>query len=381
MSSSQNGAQPARLVKSEDREYNPSQKPELTQKGRRKMKKTLLASAIAAATFSGSVMAQTTATAAELAARMDSMPTVYGNIQYAIAHDNVDGGGSELSHFDNGSTLGIKHDHEIAGGITGFFKLELEGLAADDKDRESGLEDLDEAYIGIKGDSFGQIWVGSDDSTYERAVTEISEYYEVATLSQGVDYTTGEGDLIQYSSPSFGGLTLMAALQINGQGDDASLPDKGKKSYPYQLAAVYAMDALEFAVAMDSNENASSASNENTYGLRASYDMGDLRVTGEYHTRKDFSDTFGVIGYYALGANQFALSYEVTQYDDQYAGDRAGVLAGNDVDTITLQAVHNLSDHMYVYFEGYLGGGDDGVYDVAGESERSIASVGGVYYF
>jgi predicted porin len=345
------------------------------------MKKTLLASAIAAVSFSGAALAQEDTSASQLAAKMDSMPTVYGNIQYAIAHDNVDGGDSELSHFDNGSTLGIKHDHEVAQGITGFFKLELEGLAADDKDRESGLEDLDEAYIGIKGDSFGQIWVGSDDSAYERAVDEIANYYEVATLNIGADYTTGEGDLIQYSSPSFGGLTLMAAVQINGEGDflDADddgvndLGDKGnKKSYPYQLAAVYEMDALEFAVAMDSNENADSASNENTYGLRASYDMGALRVTGEYHTTKDASDTFGVIGYYSMGANQFALSYEMNVADDA---------ADTETTTVTLQALHNLSDHMYVYFEGYLGGGDDGVYDVPGESERSIASIGAVYAF
>lgn len=327
------------------------------------MKKTLLASAIVAATFSGAIVAK----------EHKNMPTVYGNIQYAIAHDNVDGGVSELSHFDNGSTLGIKHDHEVAQGITGFFKLELEGLAADDKDRESGLEDLDEAYIGIKGDSFGQIWVGSDDSAYERAIDEIANYYEVATLNIGADYTTGEGDLVQYSSPSFGGLTLMAAVQINGDGDDQTLGDKnGKKSYPYQLAAVYAMDALELAIAMDSNENASSASNENTYGLRASYDMGDLRVTGEYHSTKDASDTFGVIGYYSMGANQFALSYEMNVADDA---------ADTETTTLTLQALHNLSDHMYVYFEGYVGGGDDGVYGVAGESERSIASIGAVYAF
>ncbi|MEP1216514.1 MAG: hypothetical protein ABJM11_20005 [Marinobacter sp.] len=42
---------------------------------------------------------------------------------------------------------------------------------------------------------------------------------------------------------------------------------------------------------------------------------------------------------------------------------------------------------MYVYFEGYLGGGDD-VYEYEDElgntaftDERSIASVGAVYYF
>lgn len=334
------------------------------------MKKTLLASAIAVATFSGTAAAQTTLSASELAARMDSMPTVYGNIQYAIAHDNFDGGPSTVEHFDNGTTLGVTHDHEIAPGITGFFKLELEGINADDKSESNGIDALDEAYIGVKGDSFGQIWVGSDDSTYERAVDEISQYYEVATLNIGADYTTGEGDLIQYMSPSFGGLSLWGAVQFNGDGE-------GDKSYPYQLAAVYEMDALELAVAMDSNDGAG-ASNENTYGLRASYNAGDLRVTGEYHTTKDASDTIGVIGYYTLGANQFALSYELNTADD--AND-------TETSTITLQALHNLSDHMYVYFEGYLGGGDE-VYEftdsqgnTAVTDERSIASVGAVYYF
>lgn len=335
------------------------------------MKKTLIASAIAAATFSGAAAAQTTMSASELAAKMDSMPTVYGNIQYAIAHDNFDGGPSTVEHFDNGTTLGVSHDHEVAPGITGFFKLELEGINADDKSESNGIDGLDEAYIGVKGDSFGQIWVGSDDSTYERAVDEISQYYEVASLNIGADYTTGEGDLIQYMSPSFGGLTLMGAVQFNGDGE-------GEKSYPYQLAAVYEMDALELAVAMDSNDGAD-GSNENTYGVRASYSAGDLRLTGEYHTTKDSSDTFGVIGYYTMGANQFALSYELNTADD--ADD-------TKKDTITLQALHNLSDHMYVYFEGYLRGGDEIGYDLDGDDvadvftdERSIASVGAVYYF
>ncbi|MCR9190339.1 MAG: porin [Alteromonadaceae bacterium] len=335
------------------------------------MKKTLLASAIAVATFSGAAAAQTTMSASELAAKMDSMPTVYGNIQYALAHDNFDGGPSTVEHFDNGSTLGVTHDHEIAPGVTGFFKLELDGFGADEKDSTGA--NIDEAYIGVKGDSFGQVWIGSDDSTYERAVDEISQYYEVATLNIGADYTTGEGDLIQYMSPSFGGLSVWAAVQVNGDGEAPG----ADKSYPYQLAAVYEMDALELAAAMDSNDGAA-GSNENTYGVRASYTAGDLRLTGEYHTTKDASDTFGVIGYYTLGANQFALSYELNTADDA---------ADTKTDTITLQALHNVSDHMYVYFEGYLGGGDE-VYEytdslggTATTDERSIAALGAVYYF
>ncbi|WP_166266225.1 porin [Marinobacter caseinilyticus] len=338
------------------------------------MKKTLIASAIAAATFSGSVLAMESA--AELAARMDSMPSVYGNIQYAIAHDAVDGGSSELSHFDNGSTIGFKHDHEIVPGLTGFLKIEFDGINADDKSYGRGQIRLDEAYIGVKGDSFGQLWVGSDDSMYESTIDQIVNFYEVAALNIGGSYSTGEGDLIQYKTPSFGGLTLGASLQINGDGDDQQPDDK---SYPYQLAAMYSLGDLDLAVAMDSNDGNTGYSstgldinNENTYGVRAAYSLDNLTFSGEYQTRKDVGDLIGVQGVIALGANQFALSYEMATADD--ASD-------TEVTTITAQALHNLSDNMYVYFEGYLGGGDDGVYGVAGKSERSVASVGGVYYF
>ncbi|WP_148861658.1 porin [Marinobacter fonticola] len=337
------------------------------------MKKTLIASAVAAATFSGAALAQES-----------NLPTVYGNIQYALAYDAIDNGPNSLEHFDNGTTLGVKHEHVIAPGFTGFFKLELEGINADDKSYEDGIDDLDEAYIGVKGDSFGQLWVGSDDSTYETAVDYIVNFYEVASLNIGGSYTTGEGDLIQYKTPSFGGLTFGGAVQINGDGDDQA---GGDKSYPYQLSAMYEMNGLTLAVAMDSNDgntgySSGSAddfdSNENTYGVRAAYALDNLLVSAEYQTRKDAYDKAGVIGVYTLGANQVSLAYELRTND--YGDD-------DKTDTITLQALHNLSDHMYVYFEGYLGGGDD-VYEYeddqgneAFSDERSVASVGAVYYF
>ncbi|MBD3640076.1 MAG: porin [Marinobacter sp.] len=333
------------------------------------MKKTLIASAIAAATFSGAVAAQES-----------NLPTVYGNIQYAITHTNVDGGGSAVDHFDNGTTLGVKHDHEIAPGITGFLKMELEGINADDKAASSGIDKLDEAYIGVKGDSFGQVWVGSDDSTYESAIDKIVNFHEVGT-GIGGNYDTGEGDLVQYMSPSFGGLKLGAAVQVNGDSKE------GGKSYPYQLAAIYSIDALELAVAMDSNDGSLkyskdgdvpaelSPNNENTYGVRATYAMGDFSLTGEFQTRKDVGDEYGVIGVYTMGANQFSLAYQLTEADNADSTQE---------DVVALQALHNVSDNMYVYFEGYLYGNDAAdayTLESGAGDEQSIAAIGGVYYF
>jgi len=336
------------------------------------MKKTILASAIAAATFSGAALAEPTLSASELAAKMDSMPSVYGNIQYVVTHANVDGGGSALEHADNGSTLGVKHDHEIAPGVTGFFKLELEGINADDKGSSSGIDKLDEAYVGIKGDSFGQVWVGSDDSVYESAIVKIGNFHEVGSDIFG-NYSTGEGDLVQYMSPSFGGLTLAAAVQVNGDNDTKGGNDK---SYPYQLVATYSVDALEISAGVDSNDGGSASdNNENSYGLNVTYNAGDFSLIGEYQTRKDVNDIIGVMGVYTMGKNQFALSYQML--DDDASGDKN--------DTIILQALHNLSHHMYVYFEGYLSNADEEIYSVENEpgtgDEQSIAAIGAVYYF
>ncbi len=323
------------------------------------------------------------------------MPEVYGNIQLVVVHQNVEDGDSSLGHYDNGSTIGVKHSHQITSGLEGFFVAELE-FDADDKADNGGLNAFDEAYIGVRGDNFGQLWVGSDDSTYERAIDEIANYYEVASQSISGSYTTGEGDLIQYMTPSFSGLKLHAALQVNGDGDTAN----GEKTYPYQLAVTYNLDGLELAVAMDSNDGdtgysnsgiigqtaqidpltgeitvddivGGEASNENTYGLRASYELDDLRITGQYQTRSDFYDTYGILAAYSMGPNVFAASVEQISYDE-----------ADEVDgtVLTVQALHNLSSNMYLYVEGYYGTGDDDFAGTGSDGAQDVA-VGGVYYF
>ncbi len=331
------------------------------------MKKTILATAIAAATFSGAAMA---------AEHESNMPTVYGNIQYVVIHENVDDGSSSIEHADNGSTIGIKHDHEIAPGLSGFFKAELE-FTADEKSDSTGLDDFDEAYIGVNSDSFGKVWLGSDDSTYERAIAKIVNFHEVGTSIDG-SYSTGEGDLLQYETPSFAGLKLGAAVQVNGDGET------GGKSYPYQVAAIYSVDALELAVAMDSNDggtqyssNDADINNENTYGVRGTYTIGDLSLTGEYQTRKDVKDEYGVIGAYTLGANQFSLAYQMTEDDTD------GATNGDKESVVALQALHNLSDNMYVYAEGffYNTDGDYAATVANDQDEKQVAAVGAVYYF
>jgi predicted porin len=113
--------------------------------------------------------------------------------------------------------------------------------------------------------------------------------------------------------------------------------------------------------------------------------MDSLRVTGQFQTRKDYADTYGLMGVYTLGQNQFALSYEVRELD----GTNKSTTGDDTTDTISIQALRNLSDNLYVYVEGYIGGGDDVYgYDSNGDGdadarsdERTVAAIGATYYF
>ncbi len=320
------------------------------------MKKTLIASAIAAAS-----VVSANAAAAEA--------TVYGNVQLVAAYNDVevteDGAKFKAhgyEHADNGSTIGLKGSHEIAPGLEGFFKAELE-FDADDKSSSDGLGALDEAYVGLKGD-FGKVWVGSDDTVYEDAINinDYFEFYGVSDLGK-----TGEGDMIQYASPSFGGLVLSAGVQVNGEGfvniDDEEISDdskgKGDSNLPYVLAATYSLsDATSISLAVDSNDGGSSADNENTYGIAVTQSLNELTVSAAFETRKDDRDVASLLGVYSMGANNFALAYEFADYDDDREANR--VLA---------QALHNLSDNMYVYIEGEWS-------DLEEDSDNSIEATG-----
>ncbi|MDX5300129.1 MAG: porin, partial [Gammaproteobacteria bacterium] len=95
------------------------------------MKKTLIATAIAASMASFAVSA--------------ADAKIYGNIQLALPYADTETGTETESSYglkDNGSTIGIKGSHEIAPGLKGFFKAELE-FAADDKAASKGLNKLE----------------------------------------------------------------------------------------------------------------------------------------------------------------------------------------------------------------------------------------------
>ena len=372
------------------------------------MKKTLIASAVAAATLSSTAFAMDPAS--DLAARLDSMPTVYGNIQLAwtntVTDTNetiiVDGdevakpedSSNELG--DNGSTIGFKHSHQISDGLEGFFKAEFHFDADeggyDEDDGYGGLgEKLDEAYIGVKGD-FGSVQAGTDDTVYEWV--DVMDMYE-ATGLEGELAADKEGDNIQYVSPSFSGLTVGATIPVDSD-----------STFGGQIAAKYAMDNIEavlgYSIGRDEGTCISDtddadfpgcSSAGDAIGLAVTAGIEDLTLSFQYETLDDSgiagdksgSDYYGLLAQYAMGANNFALGYSMQEWN----GDDNGIAAASPEQSgLYFQALHNLSDNMYVYLEYTAFSYETTAYETdelgevgADEEDKDTLAIGATYYF
>jgi len=340
------------------------------------MKKTLIASAVAAATLSSTAFAMDPAS--DLAARLDSMPTIYGNIQLAWANETVDVGGANgetsTNEFgDNGSTIGFKHTHAISDGLEGFFKAEFH-FDADETGNGAnpGLgEKLDEAYIGVKGD-FGSVQAGTDDTVYEWV--DVLDMYEYAGL-EGELASDKEGDNIQYVSPSFSGLTVGATIPVDSD-----------SNFGGQIAAKYGMDNIEAVLAYSIGRDEgtcpdSCTSAGDAIGLAVSVGIDDLTLSAQYETKdesvsnaKDSEDMWGLLANYGMGANNFALGYAIVTEEN------GGGNAETDTSGIYFQALHNLSDHMYVYLE-YLTTTEEDDDAATEDVDTDTLAIGATYAF
>jgi predicted porin len=290
------------------------------------MKKTLIASAIAAATLTSNAFAMDPAT--DLAKMLDSMPTIYGNVQLVnVTTDTTMTGAADESDsefVDNGSTIGFKHSHQISEGLTGYVLAEFE-FAADEKG-DGGINWLDEAYIGLKGD-FGDVRIGSDESVYQWI--DIVDTFEAVGIAGGKGGNDNDqGDIVSYVSPE-----LADGLKI---GITAPLDTKGTDAYSGTLAGMFEMDNMAFGLAYSLGRD----SVDDAIGLSGSIGLDDLTLKAQYETATD--DYMALMASYAMGANGFTLGYAMTSYD---------LSTKEDQSQLYLQAMHSLSDQMYVYVE------------------------------
>jgi len=360
------------------------------------MKKTLLATAIATA------MAASGAQAATVYNQDGTKLDIYGNLQIAYKTiETVQDDGSVDSEdelFDNGSTIGIKGEHVISEGLTGYFKAEWE-FDADESKGPGGIDTGDQAYMGLKGD-FGDARVGSWDPLIDDWIQDPitnNEYFDASDSSgRIVGIESREGNKLQYASPSFNGLQFALGTQFEGDAEDENYSDSSNASAfggvkytagAFSVAAVY--DNL------DNNDGDYAGTGEvggidnfdagDQYGITAQYTVNTLRVAVKYERFEADSDETENVDYYALGARygygmgDLYGAYQYVEVDDEhgYSSTSPSAVGVDDsdesYDEVVIGATYNISDAMYTFVEAAWYDRED--------DEGDGVSVGAVYLF
>ena len=363
------------------------------------MKKTLLATAIAGA------MAASGAQAATVYNQDGTKLDVYGNIQ--IAGYSVKGGNGEYDTqlTDNGTTFGFAAEHVIYDGLTGYMKLEIDDINADEMATGPRQPGGDTAYVGMKG-NFGDVKLGSYDDLFDDWIQDPVTNNEGFDVSDSTSYA-GLGGAIQtdqltYVSPSFSGLEMAIGTQFKGDAEAENLSGDNNASIfggakytagNFSIAAMYDnLDNYEVRPAgVDGDGNPVMPAGQDfgeRYGITGQYTMDSLRVALKLERFEsdlgdvDSTNFYGLGARYGYGQGDI---YGAYQYVDVGAEDFSDTLAdsadgdfpneNNDetYNQIIVGATYNISDAMYTWAEAAF-------YDKENDEDDGVG-VGVTYMF
>jgi predicted porin len=256
------------------------------------MKKTLIALAVAG-TF-----------AAPAAFAASANVDFYGKFRVSVDHmDNNLG----WRMADETSRVGFKGAEDLGGGLKAIYQYETGfnvGANAGNTSTNSagGLGTQRDTFVGLAGD-FGTVLAGRHDTPF-KMVGSADLFADTAADAQGdTDLSIIRQDLrvnnaIAYVSPSFSGLTFMAATVVGNNQVASSTTTIGAGSYSCASGDIVGADGVDcFNVAAG------------TYVGPAIYTPGASSTTGT-KTLKSLSDAYSLGAVYANGPLSLGLGYE-----------------------------------------------------------------------
>ncbi|MCW4149493.1 porin [Halomonas sp. 18H] len=333
------------------------------------MKKTLLATAIAGA------MVASGAQAATVYNQDGTKLDIYGNIQIAVYSIKGGNGEYDTQLTDNGTTFGFAAEHVIYDGLTGYMKLELDDIKADEMKTDIDNDDSgDQAYVGLKG-NFGDVKLGSYDTLMDDWIQDPVTNNEGFDVSDSNQYTDSaqETDQLTYVSPSFNGLEMAIGTQFKGDAEAENVANENNASI--FGGAKYTAGNFSVAAVYDNLDNyevkgAGFAADQewgDRYGITGQYTMDSLRVALKLERFDSAIDDVDSTNYYGLGARygygqgdvyaayQYidvgGLDFTDTADNALTSGDFPNEDDNESYNEIIVGANYSISDSMYTWAE------------------------------
>jgi predicted porin len=267
------------------------------------------------------------------AAFAQSSVTLYGRVNTTVERQEV-GDVKTTGLFNNSSRFGFKGTEDLGGGLKAGFQLES-GFNSDTGASASTFFGR-QSEVNLSG-GFGAVRLGrfTAESYYATADYVSMHNHDTGSSSDAFyAYVMPDANKIAYRTPTFGGLTVDAAVALHEQAVG------GKNAY--DLAANYNLGALALGAGY------SKQGDVNQFAVRALYTFGAFTVGGYVQRDEDAyvlnggkRNTFRLAGAYNMGASEFHVNVG-------RAGEYKNV-NDSDATQYTLGYNYNLSKRTKVY--------------------------------
>jgi hypothetical protein len=271
------------------------------------MKKTIIASAIAAVVAAPAAFAEV---------------SISGNVGYEM-YDNDAATGTNGAMFND---IIFKASEDLGNGMKASVQYHMfQDHEATDSAAADKLAAEGNTFVALSGD-FGTIKGGSFETMNNAyfhgfADMDAAHYVNTEDTEGQIGRDTGAG--FEYTSPSFNGLTVVVAMQqsdVQADGTTASTDDNDITDYTVK----YSNGPLTVAIGQATYKDATA--DQKTTNIAASYTMGDLTAK---IVNRDVENDDGVAAddnelttlglSYNMGANTFGVS--MVDSDDAQDGD------------------------------------------------------------
>ena len=235
---------------------------------------------------------------------------VYGSLNYMLSNNEDANGTSTAKAENNGSSIGVDLTSNIAEGIDGFAKLEVD-IDADD----SGSSPFDSklAYAGIDLGDAGVLSAGRQNSVFKGAVTSKTDVFPEFGGSAAQKLFSRDSHTVVYSN-SLGAIQFDNLVKVDGT--------TGKSGVDvYETAASMDIsDSLNIGVAYTDDK----VNSVEYMGAGITFDLSDATTIGYNHTIKEVESTAvettanEVVASHLIGATTFSVGYGEIEDGNKY---------------------------------------------------------------
>ncbi len=334
------------------------------------MNKNILAIAIAAAVAAPSAFAAA---------------TVYG-----LAHMSVnkadDGAADYTSIASNSSRVGIKGDEDLGAGLKAIYQFET-AVGFDGESTTGGFMGQRNTFAGIGG-GFGTVLMGMHDTPY-KLVGRKFDYFgdqigDTRTFTNASKlWDLRPANVLAYASPSFGGVSILAAYVVDESKDATDKKDAAS------ISATYTAGKLDVALGYENHGKGFTGVAMDAYRLGAGYDFGAFSVKAMYEsqdakvgTGTKALDIYGIGAGMKVGAAGTVKAQYYVASEVNNAKNAANLIAvGYDhamSKNTTVYAAYSMTsnDSGAAFGVGTTGGFGEGVATAAAGKDPSAFSVG-----